>query len=415
MHGGFAAGGPFAHNRPPPQRKIEMTEMNELFYRDPYLKEFSARVTGCTEGSEGRFEVTLDDTAFYPEGGGQPADHGVLGGAVVSDVRRTPAGIVHHCDRALEVGATVSGTIDWKRRFDNMQNHTGEHVLSGLVHAKYGFENVGFHMDDDVITCDFSGVMTEEQVAEIEEAVNRAIVENVAVDIAFPSAEALAAMNYRSKKELSGLVRIVDVPGCDRCACCGLHVRRTGEIGLLKVISSMKHRGGTRVFFVCGLRALADYAARVRETRAVSAQLSAKPLEISQAVGRVLEESAAKDARIAELTRTIFEMKAAAVAPQAGPLVIVEAGLAPFDLRRYCTILAEAKKAPFIAVVSETAPGVMSYVCAVADESRLRPVSMALNKALNGRGGGSKGFVQGSWKASEEAIRAAVTEVWSAA
>ena len=320
------------------------------------------------------------------------------------DVRRTPAGIVHYCEKALEVGQNVKGVLDWKRRFDNMQNHTGEHVFSGIVNAKFGF--------DDVITCDFSGVMTEEEVAEVERIANDAVIANVPVNVSFPDAEALEKLVYRSKKALKGDMRIVDVPGCDRCACCGVHVRSTGEIGLIKVLSSMKHRGGTRVFFVCGLRAQRDYEARIRETRAVSAKLSVKPLEISAAVERVLTESATKDAKIAQLNRTIFALKAAAIPAQEAPLVVLEEGFTPFELRQYCVELSEAHKAPFIAVMSESEPGVMSYVCAIPDDV-LRPVSIALNKALNGRGGGAKGFVQGSWKADEAAVRAAVASVWA--
>ena len=140
-----------------------MEELNELFYKDPYLKSFAATVTSCSEGKNG-FEVVLDDTAFYPEGGGQPADHGTLGAAQVTDVRRVKGVIIHYTDKPLEAGTKVEGKIDWERRFDNMQNHTGEHVLSGLVHAKFKYENVGFHMDDDIVTVDFNGPMTEEEL-----------------------------------------------------------------------------------------------------------------------------------------------------------------------------------------------------------------------------------------------------------
>ena len=189
-----------------------MTAMTELFYRDPYVREFTSKVISCVEGEKG-FEVMLEDTAFYPEGGGQPADHGTIDGAAVFDVRRTPAGIVHYCEKAFDVGQDVKGVLDWERRFDNMQNHTGEHVFSGIVNARFGFDNVGFHMDDDVITCDFSGVMTEEQVAEVERACNEAIVANVEVGISFPDAEALEKLAYRSKKARQGPGRIVDGSG----------------------------------------------------------------------------------------------------------------------------------------------------------------------------------------------------------
>ena len=388
-----------------------MAEMNELFYRDPYVRQFSAKVMSVTQGKKG-YEVVLDDTAFYPEGGGQPADLGTLGGVKVTDVRRTDTGIVHYCEAPLEVGQVVEGVLDWDRRFDNMQNHTGEHIFSGLVNQTFGFDNVGFHMDDDVITCDFSGVMTNEDVAEIERRTNEAIVANLEVGVLFPTQDELDAMDYRSKKALTGKVRIVDVPGCDRCACCGVHVKLTGEIGCLKVLSSMKHRGGTRVTFVCGLRALRDYEARVRETRTVSNLLSAKPLEIGAAVERLQAEVAAKDAKLVELTKTIFALKADAIPVKDEPLVLVEDGLTPFELRHYCTMLAEAHKAPLIVVLSQTASDVYSYVLACPDET-LRAWSTALNKALNGRGGGAKGFVQGSYKAQPEAIRQAVTDVWA--
>ena len=208
-------------------------------------------------------------------------------------------------------------------------------------------------------------------------------------------------------------MRIVDVPGCDRCACCGVHVRSTGEIGLIKVLSSMKHRGGTRVFFVCGIRALRDYEARIRETRAVSALLSAKPLEISSAVERVLAESAAKDARIAAMNRTIFDLKADAIPAQETPLVVLEEGFTPFELRQFCVQLSEAKKASLHRRHVRDRARRHELRLRHAPTTLLRPVSIALNKRLNGRGGGAKGFVQGSWKADETAVREAVAAVWA--
>ena len=386
-------------------------ETTKLYYEDAYLREFDAAVLSCRE-EQGRYLVVLDRTAFYPEGGGQPADHGVLGGVAVTDVQERDGVVCHTCAGPLAVGSTVHGAIDWQRRFDHMQQHSGEHIVSGMLCAAFHCDNVGFHMGTDVVTIDYNADIRWEQVLEVERQANRYIWEDHPCRVTFPSPAEREALPYRSKKALSGDVRIVDVPGCDRCACCGVHVRSTGEIGLIKVLSSMKHRGGTRVFFVCGIRALRDYEARIRETRAVSALLSAKPLEISSAVERVLAESAAKDARIAAMNRTIFDLKADAIPDQETPLVVLEEGFTPFELRQFCVQLSEAKKAPFIAVMSETEPGVMSYVCAIPDDL-LRPVSIALNKRLNGRGGGAKGFVQGSWKADETAVREAVAAVWA--
>ena len=389
-----------------------MAEMNELFYRDPYVRTFEATVTACEEGPKG-FEVELDDTAFYPEGGGQPADHGKIGCAVVSDTRRVGGRIVHFCDKPVNVGEKVVCELDWERRYDNMQNHSGEHIFSGLVHKKFGFDNVGFHMDDDLITCDFSGVMTKEEVADIEREANEAVAANIPVGVLFPSAEELHDMNYRSKKELSGKVRIVDVPGCDRCACCGTHVRTSGEIGMIKVLSSMKHRGGTRVEFVCGLRAIRDYERRIGEVQKVSALLSAKPFEIGAAVEKTLADLALRDQKIAELTMKIFEIKSQFMPTGAKVVVLFEEGLTPLELRNYATLLSAKGKGRVVAVLSATAPDTWSYVI-VGPIDLMRDASRELNKKLCGRGGGSNGTVQGAFKADAETIRAAIEDQFAA-
>lgn len=389
-----------------------MAEMNELFYRDPYVRTFEATVTACEEGPKG-FEVELDDTAFYPEGGGQPADHGKIGCAVVSDTRRVGGRIVHFCDKPVNVGEKVVCELDWERRYDNMQNHSGEHIFSGLVHKKFGFDNVGFHMDDDLITCDFSGVMTKEEVAGIEREANEAVAANIPVGVLFPSADELHDMNYRSKKELAGKVRIVDVPGCDRCACCGTHVRTSGEIGMIKVLSSMKHRGGTRVEFVCGLRAIRDYERRIGEVQKVSALLSAKPFEIGAAVEKTLADLALRDQKIAELTMKIFEIKSQFMPTGAKVVVLFEEGLTPLELRNYATLLSAKGKGRVVAVLSATAPDTWSYVI-VGPIDLMRDASRELNKKLCGRGGGSNGTVQGAFKADAETIRAAIEDQFAA-
>ncbi len=389
-----------------------MSELNELFYRDTYAREFTAQVVSCTEGDKG-FEVVLSDTAFYPEGGGQPADHGKLGDALVTDVRRVAGVIVHYTDKALEAGAEVKGVLDWERRYDNMQNHTGEHVISGLVHQKYGFDNVGFHMDDDVITVDFDGVIPPEEVAQMEKAVNDAICADIPVAVLFPSADELKAMNYRSKKELTGKVRIVDIPGCDRCACCGTHVAKTGEVQLIKVLSSEKHRGGTRIIFVCGGRAIRALAEKNEAVRRISELLSAKPAEVAQAVEKLLAAQAARESEIIDLKKQLLTLKAASLPASDTVVIHFEDGLAPQELRTFATIIAESKKAPAAAVLSATAAGVYSYVL-YGPADKMRDASKTLNQKLNGRGGGNGGYVQGSYKADEAAIRAALADVFSA-
>lgn len=370
-----------------------MSDLNELFYRDTYAREFTADVVSCTEGKNG-FEVVLSDTAFYPEGGGQPADHGKLGDAVVTDVKRVSGIIVHCTDKALTVGSTVKGILDWSRRYDNMQNHTGEHVISGLIHKKYGFDNVGFHMDEDVITVDFDGVIPADELLAIEQQVNDAIYADIAVNVLFPSAEELKAMDYRSKKELTGKVRIVDIPGCDRCACCGTHVARTGEIGLLKVLSSEKHRGGTRILFVCGARALRDYAAKNASVRRISELLSAKPAEVAEAVEKLLTAQNLKESEVIELKKKLLTLKAEALPASDTVIIRFEDGMTPQELRTFATVIADLNKTPAAAVLSTTAPDTFSYVL-YGPADKMRDVSKALNKTAVAAAAAAEFLVKG--------------------
>lgn len=207
-----------------------------LFYQDSHLCRFTALVTGCHPMPDG-WAVSLDRTAFYPEGGGQPWDLGTLGEAQVLAVTEQDNSIVHLCDRELPVGSRVEGHIDWPRRFDFMQQHSGEHLLSGLIHSRYGFHNVGFHMGAGVTTIDFDGVIPQEDLPSLEAAVNEAIWRDLPVRTWFASGQELEKLPYRSKRPLEGTVRLVEFPGMDLCACCGTHVARTGEIGLLKLLS----------------------------------------------------------------------------------------------------------------------------------------------------------------------------------
>ncbi|MDL2059700.1 alanyl-tRNA editing protein [Mesosutterella sp. AGMB02718] len=393
-----------------------MESMNELFYRDPYCRSFSAEVVSCTEGSKG-YEIVLNDTAFYPEGGGQPADHGKIGEAVINDVRRNGDVIIHFADRPLTPGMTVKAELDWPRRFDNMQNHTGEHMFSGLVHRRFKYDNVGFHMDEDVITVDFNGPIGEEDLRQLEKETNEAIAAGISVQTLFPSPEALSQMDYRSKKELKGKVRIVDIPGVDRCACCGTHVKNTSEVGIFKILGAMKHRGGTRVEFVCGARALRDYTLKVEQARQVSQLLSVKPNATAAGVVKVLKEVQERDERIAALNERYFRLRAETLQADGPLLVDVEEGLSPLECRKFCGLLAESFKSGAVAVLSPSGPQsegpAFNYVIHSGDPE-LRNVSKTLNQRLNGRGGGSGGFVQGSYRASEQAIRAALSEAFKA-
>lgn len=375
--------------------------MEKLFELDPYLTHFTARVQSCVQGRKG-WDVVLDQTAFYPEGGGQPYDLGTLGGASILEVHEREGHVVHTCDRPLEPGSQVEGDIDWSRRFDLMQHHSGEHIVSGIAHARYGCENVGFHMGSDVITIDLSVELTQEQIQELEEAANRYIWEDHPIQITFPSPQELEVLEYRSKKALTGRVRIVSFPGADTCACCGTHVSSSGQVGLVKLLSCQKFRSGVRIELVCGKRAL-DHLSRVWEqNHQISNLLSAKTAETAGAVARLLEENQALKGRLSDMEDARF----AALAGQyrdAGDLLLFEEGLSPDSLRRLAAAVLETCGGRCACFSGQDGSGYRYAIGQVGGD--LRELTRALNQALSGRGGGKPGFVQGSVQAEQTAIR----------
>ena len=379
-----------------------MYETKKLYYEDVYKKEFTAKVLECRQGKKG-YEVILNQTAFYPEGGGQPGDTGSLGEAAVTDVHEKNGELIHYTDRALEPGMEVQGQINWARRFDLMQQHSGEHIVSGLVHEAFGYENVGFHMGSDVITIDFSGMLDEAQMAEIEAKANQIIWENQEVEIFYPTEEELKNLEYRSKKELSGWVRIVRFPGADTCACCGTHVTRTGEIGMVKLLSVVKFREGVRMEMISGRRVL-DYLNMVNEqNRQISVKLSAKMDKTAQAVARLQDENFALKGRVHSLEENFIANEAAKWEECANPLLFEE-GMEAGSVQKLADAVLQVCKGR-CAVFSRNTDGSYKYAMGEKDGD-LRQFTKDMNAALNGRGGGKPFFVQGSVQASEKEIRA---------
>ena len=384
-----------------------MDEMNELFYKDAYRKDFDGVVVSCTKGKKG-YEVVLDDTAFYPEGGGQPGDQGTLGDARVLDVHRKEGVVVHYTDKPLDVGSRVHGTIDWQRRFDFMQNHSGEHIYSGLVHKKFGYDNVGFHMDK-VVTVDFSGPMTMEEALEIEKEANQLIYSNVETKITFPTEEELKTIPYRSKIELTGKVRIVEFPGGDICACCGTHVARTGEIGLIKVLSLMNHKGGVRIELACGRWAMEDYD-RVHDlNRDIAVRFSVKPYETVKAVEKMEKDMAELRQKINDMNRHYFAMRAASLPEGKKAVLLYEETMVPMELRKFCEYLMGEKTDTLFFLLSRKDEKALNY--AIGSSSvNLKPLLKEWNTRLHGRGGG-KDIMQGSFACSLDEVRKLVEEL----
>ena len=379
----------------------------KLYEQDAYRKTFSSIVEDSIS-EKGIFKVALRETAFYPEGGGQPADHGTLGDVKVLDVQERDGIIWHTVSEPLPKGAFADGRIDWERRYDYMQNHSGEHVVSGLICRTFGCSNVGFHMGSDVITMDFNTPMTWEQAMEIEERANRAIEMQIPITASYPTAEELADLDYRSKKELSGRVRILTIEGCDTCACCGTHVRTTAEIRLVKILSLQNYKSGVRITMVSGNRALEDYRRKHDGISAAARMLSAKPEETAQAVERVLEENGRLRYEMAGMRKRIAQLQAQTI-PEGTAACFLDEPLAPArELREIANALGE--RADNVMVMGENG----AYVIKSAD-SRARALQEALRETFTVQGGGSDQMVQGVIRGEsvqiEEAFRAAAERV----
>ena len=375
-------------------------ETIKLFYRDAFLREFDAAVVSC-EPVKGGWAVVLDRTAFYPEGGGQPADHGTLGGAKVLDVHEKNGVITHTCSDQLSVGETVRGRLDWERRFDHMQQHSGEHIVSGLLCAAYGCDNVGFHLGEDTVIIDYNADIPWEGVLEIEKKANQYIWEDHPFEVLWPTAEELAALPYRSKKALTGAVRITSFPGADMCACCGTHVVRSGQVGLVKFLSCQKFREGVRLELLCGKRAMDYLAMNWDQNRAVGQALSVKPQATAAAVAKLQTELSALRSRVTALEEASFAARAEACRGRGDVLLVTEA-LQGDGVRRLCDAISQVCGGR--AAVFAGADGAYRYAL-IHPGHDLSPLVKALNAALHGRGGGRDGFAQGSVAATEAEIR----------
>lgn len=378
-------------------------ETVKLYYENARLASFCAVVQECRAAKNG-WEVALDQTAFYPEGGGQPSDLGSLNAIAVLDVQEAEGVVWHRVEKPLLPGETVQGQVDLARRLDYMQQHSADHILTGVIHNRYGFDNVGFHMGKESTFIDLSGTLEDSELAEMERVANEVIWMNLSIAASFPTEEALEKLNYRSKKELHGAVRIVTIPGVDVCACCGLHMESTGAVGCIKILSRTKLRGGVRIEYVAGRRAYAYFAALQGQNRRISEDLSAKPLETAKAVARLLEERNGLQSQVFALQNEHFAHLAARWRDQ-GNLLVFQEKMSADSLRR----LADA--------VKETCGGVVGifagsdeagYQYAIAvKEGDLRTLVKEMNVALSGRGGGREAnFLQGSVKAARAEIKA---------
>jgi len=376
-----------------------MTE--KLYELNSYCRAFTACVLECIPHRDG-YAVRLDRTAFFPEGGGQSADVGTLGGVAVLDVQMVDGEIVHYTASPLTVGDMVEGVLDWGVRFARMQHHTAEHIVCGIAHRWHGLENVGFHLGSEDVTLDLDGELTREQIDAIEDEANLVVWSNVAVTASIPSPDELTDIVYRSKKELDGDVRLVTIDGVDCCACCAPHVGRTGEIGVIKLLDFIRYKGGVRIHLLCGAAALADYRLRYAQSAEISAKLSVKQNDLTPAIDRVIAERDEYKLALRAANHRLADAMVAAVAPTDRPVYFIGSNWDVDMLRRLVNGLT-ARCGGLCAAYSGS-DGAYTYVLGGTD--RLKEAAQEMNDALRGRGGGDNRQVQGRVQATAKEIEA---------
>ena len=371
----------------------------KLYEIDAYMQCFTAIVTDCIKDNE-RYKIVLDKTAFFPEGGGQAADIGFLSGVRVYDVQIDCGVIYHYTDTPIEVGSESHGKIDFSRRFAFMQNHTGEHIVSGVAHTLFGVNNVGFHLGEDFVTVDFDKELSRKQLNEIEYLANQKVWKNLAVKAYYPSEDALKNIEYRSKKEIDGAVRLVEIENTDICACCAPHVKSTGEIGIIKLLDLERMRGGVRIVLKCGEFALCDYRTKYENVAEISALLSSKQENTAEAVKLLDQKFSDEKRKNSDLKKKIVYLTTRAA-----------------DKNTYCIFVddCEVKDLQLIAdKLHKSYGGIRAAFCGAEDcysfafcgeDSELQEFFAKFKAEFDVRGGGRGGMVQGTVKAVKEKIK----------
>ncbi len=371
----------------------------KLYENNSYIKSFDAVVLSCEEKDD-KYLITLDKTAFFPEGGGQYADKGKINNANVLDVQIKDNIVYHLTDKPLNIGDTVTGEFDWDTRFSRMQNHTGEHIVSGVIHNLYGYNNVGFHMNDRFITLDVDGPLNEQDIAKIELEVNKVIYANKKINVIYPSADELPNYDYRSKLDITENVRLVEIEDTDLCACCAPHVAFAGEVGIIKIIGFIPYKKGTRIEMVAGLLAFQDYSMLHNINKQTMNLLCTKREEtfsMTQKIHKDLGDFKAENKKISSelalLSMEKFSM---------GNGVCAFIQNATYDELRFCSN-SLIKENEYCCVFSKTENAGFIYVVA-SENKNIKDIVLFLNSTFNGRGGGKDFYAQGTINATKEEI-----------
>ncbi len=392
------------------EKRISMMPTKKLYDMDAYAREFEAKVLSCekityekeSEENQNVYKIILDQTLFFPEEGGQTPDKGILGNGTVLDVQIKSNEIQHIVTEPLEVGSIVIGKIDWSHRFFNMQQHSGEHLFSGLAHRKYGLKNVGFHLSNQIVTMDFDKALSEKQLKEMEWEINEAIVANVEIKTGYPSKEELKSLEYRSKIEIDGDIRIVEILGYDICACCAPHVKRTGEIGIFKIQNVQNYKGGMRISFLCGFRALEEYRKKAEIISELSGNLTTNQDNLVDHVNKLKTQVQSLKTQLSNAKQTMMESKIAEIPADQKDVLLFEKDIDTPVMRNVVNKLMETHEGICGIFVGSDEEG---YNFIIGSKSvDCRDVAKKMKEELNARGGGKAQMIQGSVDAKKKDI-----------
>lgn len=386
---------------------VIMENTVKLYEKDAYCRSFAAKVVSCTANENG-YDIVLDQSAFFPEGGGQKGDTGRLGDAVVTDTQIVGDVIVHKTDKPFETGCEVCGEINWNIRFDRMQNHSAEHIVSGVAYSRFGCSNVGFHLGDDCMIVDFDKKLSAEDIAEIELASNKAVFDNIEIIAIYPTKEEIPTLQYRSKLDIEENLRLIRIGDVDCCACCAPHVAKTGEIGLVKITSFAPYKSGTRIEIAAGYRALADYTLLNNENKTIMKMLSAPRDKTAEFVSRQLEQISAVTKEKQSLVRELAIARLSVTKVGSNGYSFCEN--CSFDDLRYCSNTLAEQNIVMCVLLSETSENEYIYVIS-SKELEVTSTVKQLNAAFSGKGGGKPNYAQGKLSGSRNEIEAMLAEL----
>ena len=377
-----------------------------LYYKDPYIKVFKATVLSC-EKDKDNYLVILDNTAFYPEGGGQASDKGLIDGKEVIDVKERGNKIIHYLKEEIKVNKEVECVLDFEHRFIHMQSHTAEHIVSGLIHKHFGYDNVSFHMGE-VIQIDFNGPLSSDDILMIEDEANKVIYKNIDIETLWPDINELDDLEYRSKLDLKDDVRIIKISDIDMCACCGTHVSKTGEIGIIKILSSSKHKDGVRLEMLAGKRCFEYLRDIYEENHKISVMLSAEMNKTSEYVYKLKEDYKNKEFDYLKYMERYLD-NAESINLKDGVLCYFEENIDKNIIKKFTKKILDKDDVHTVFFINSN-NGKNDYLF-MSKQMDLKAIVKVLNEELKGKGGGGIDIAQGYFESDKEAIVKALKEI----